>query len=118
MKKADKARIERMRQIGCCACAKLGIPNYQMIEVHHILRGNRRLGDWYTIPLCKGHHQGYFSETQRILLSEDERVSIGKGRKPFNDKFGDERDLWLNVQFVLKLSQDWPSSKILPRRAA
>lgn len=116
MKKADKARIERMLTLGCCACATLGIPNFHQIEVHHILRGNKRLGDWFTLPLCKGHHQGYFTETQKIRLHDDERVSIGTGRKPFNEKFGTERELWEKIQFVLDLSRDWPGSKVVSRR--
>lgn len=116
VKKADSARVERMLVMGCCACATLGIPNYHQVEAHHILSGHRQLGDWYTIPLCKGHHQGYFTESQRIRLRDDERVSIGTGRKPFNEKFGTERELWEKIQFVLDLSRDWPGSKIVPRR--
>jgi hypothetical protein len=118
MNKREQSRVERMLMLGCCACATLGIPNYHMIEVHHILRGNKRLGDWYTIPLCKGHHQGYFTESQKIRLRDDERVAIGTGRKPFNEKFGTERQLWEKVQFVLDLSRDWVGSKVVARRVA
>lgn len=118
MKKADKARIERIFLLGCCVCAAIGIPNHHQIEIHHILSGGERMGDRWTIPLCKGHHQGYFTATQIVSLSEKHRAAIGKGRKPFNKAFGTERKLLEKVDFLLGLDTPWPASKILPRRAA
>lgn len=118
MKKADKARIERIFLLGCCACAAIGVPNHHQIEIHHILSGGERMGHRWTIPLCKGHHQGYFTAAQRVRLEPEELVSIGTGRKPFNQMFGTERSLLKKVDFLLGLETPWPTSKILPRRAA
>lgn len=119
MKKAEKARIERMLQLGCCACAKIGIPNYHTLEVHHMLSGGERMGHWFTLPLCKGHHQrGCFTAVQKLTLKPKQLVSIGDGRPLFNKVYGTERKLWTGVQFVLGLDDTWPTSKIVPRRAA
>lgn len=118
MKKADKARIERIFLLGCCACAAIGIPNHHQIEIHHILSGGKRMGDRWTIPLCKGHHQGNFTVVQNMRLLPEERASIASGRKLFNAAFGTERKLLEKVDFLLGLDTPWPSSKILPRRAA
>jgi hypothetical protein len=107
-----------MLLLGCVACAAIGVVNHHQIECHHILDGGRRMGHRFTIPLCKGHHQGYFTETQKIRLRDDEQVSIGTGRKPFNEKFGTERELWAKVQFVLDLNLDWVGTKVVSRRVA
>lgn len=118
MRKSDKSRIERIYRLGCCACASIGVPNYHMIEIHHLLSGGERLGDRWTIPLCKGHHQGYFTATQIVLLPEEHRAAIGKGRKPFIKAFGTERKLLEKVDFVLGLETPWPKSKIVAGNAA
>lgn len=118
MKKADSIRIGRMMLLGCCACAVLGIPNHLQIECHHILDGGRRMGHRFTIPLCKGHHQGYFTADQQLILKVKQLVSIGDGRKLFVEVYGTERELLERVDHLLGLDTPWPASKILPRRAA
>lgn len=105
--------------MGCVACAKIGIPNYHMLELHHILDGGNRMGHWYSLWLCKGHHQrGCFTAVQQVTLEPKQLVSIGDGRPLFNKVYGTERKLWENGQFVLGLDDEWPASKIVPRRAA
>jgi hypothetical protein len=118
MKKSEQARIERMFMLGCCACAAIGIPNHHQIEIHHILDGGRRMGHRFTIPLCKGHHQGTFTETQKVLLNHFQRASIASGRKLFKAVFGTERKLCEKVDFLLGLDTPWPKTKIVARRAA
>jgi hypothetical protein len=41
---------------GCIACRIDSVPP-RPAAVHHILRGGRRMGHLYTLPLCPGHHQ-------------------------------------------------------------
>lgn len=42
---------------GCVACWIDGLPS-RPVAVHHILRGGRRIGHLFTLPLCDpGHHQ-------------------------------------------------------------
>jgi len=118
MKKADSVRIGRMMLLGCCACAVIGIPNHHQIECHHILDGGRRMGHRFTIPLCKGHHQGYFTPDQHLILKSEQLVSIAHGRPLFIKVYGTERKLLEAIDFLLGFDTPWPSSKILPRRAA
>lgn len=113
--KYEAERIEAMKRLGCVACAVLSIP-FIDTEVHHILDGGKRMGHWFTIPLCAGHHQGRFTALQRDLLEEKQQVSIASGRKLFNAIYGSERKLWERVQDRLGLPKLWPVSKVLPRR--
>lgn len=115
MTRRDELRIERMLRLGCVACAYLDIPNIEC-ECHHILWGNVRLGDWYTIPLCPGQHRGVWSPELVILIPRFQRVAISDGRKAFTRVYPCERDLWVTVQRRLHLSQEWPASKIVPLR--
>lgn len=112
--KREAQRIQAMMKLGCVACAVLGIP-YANVECHHLLDGGVRMGHWFTLPLCAGHHQGRFTTLQRKLLEREQRVGISDGRKRFNAVYGTERALWERVQDRLKLPKVWPVSKILPR---
>jgi Recombination enhancement, RecA-dependent nuclease len=116
--KSEQARIERMAHMGCVACAAIGIPNYHQMELHHILLGGKRMGHRFTIFLCRGHHQGAFTETQKVMLNHFQRASIASGRKLFKAVFGTERRLCEKVDFLLGLDTPWPKTKIVARRAA
>lgn len=99
--KAEAARIERMKRLGCLCCG--GQP-----EVHHITVGGRRLGHWWTLPICPGCHRGVWDTGE---------PSIDGGRKPFEKRFGTEKELFRQVQARLKLPFSWPESKIFRRSA-
>lgn len=120
----EQERIEAMLSLGCVACAQIGIP-YVEVQCHHILDGTVRMGHWFTLPVCAGHHKGEFDALQRRLLVEvaEERgikdnplVAIHTGRKTFAKVYGTEKQLWTRVQERLRLPAVWPSSKVLPRR--
>lgn len=120
----EAERIEAMMRLGCVACAVLGIP-YAEVQCHHILDGGTRMGHWFSLPVCAGHHKGEFTAVQRTILMEasDERkirydvlVAIHRGRKAFARVYGTERELWSRVQERLRLPAVWPPTKILPRR--
>lgn len=54
---AEEARwMSAIVEYGCIACALDG-RWHRPAEVHHILRGGRRMGHLYTLPLCPGHHR-------------------------------------------------------------
>jgi Recombination enhancement, RecA-dependent nuclease len=112
--KYEQTRIDAMRKLGCCACAVLGVPNLNQLELHHILSGGVRMGHYFSVFLCRGHHQGDWSSLQWI--EPDKRVAISDGRKLFTAVYGTERSLWEKVQTKLKLPAVWPVSKIVPRR--
>lgn len=103
-------------RLGCVACAHYDIPNIAQ-ECHHLLEGNIRMGDWYTIPLCRGHHQGDWTAEQREVLGEL-CVAISDGRKAFRRFYPSERTLWERVQKRMGLDTVWPVSKLAPRSVA
>ena len=113
MNRMEELRVQRMMRQGCVCCAhfRLVTPS---AEAHHILSGGRRMGDWFTIPLCRSHHQGGLWS---VAVPEEYRVSINSGSKAFEAVFPTERELWELVQERLGLS--WPvSTKIVPRVVA
>ena len=116
--KYEAERMDAMMRLGCVACAQIGIAHVAQ-ECHHILSGGRRMGHWFTLPLCRGHHQGDFSAEQRQVFPAGTLVAISDGRKLFNAVYSPERKLWEVVQDRLHLPKVWPvSSKVLPRRVA
>ena len=112
----EAERIEALKKFGCVACAVLGVPNLNQLELHHLLSGGVRMGHWFTIFLCRGHHQGDWSGLQLEWIAPQKRTAISDGRKPFIAVYGTERVLWERCQTRLGLSLAWPVSKILPRR--
>lgn len=108
--KAERERFERMkRDIGCIVCwLSTGIRSGP-VEIHHIVRGNKRLGHWYSIPLCCSHHR---------IPGTGLMTSIANGRKSFERVHGTELDLWRKVQHILGLDDELPKTKVLPRRVA
>jgi hypothetical protein len=81
--------------IGCIACSQLG--RYSQPEVHHLIRGNKRRGDEFTVPLCPAHHRGVGHVS--ILHGP----SLAHGSKPFRERFGS--DEYLLEQTNLRLGE-------------
>jgi hypothetical protein len=107
--KAEKARYVRLKdEIGCVCCLLAFNRQAKCEEIHHIVKGNKRMGHWYTLPLCRDHHQG------RAVAGL--WTSIAQGSKAFAAVHGTEIDLWFKVQHMLNLSDELPKSKIVPRR--
>jgi len=90
MKKKDKDRFDKLRQLGCIACSKKGI--FSEPVIHHIRRftgvGLRPPHD-KTIPLCPQHHN---------MGNE----SIHLNKKKFEELFGNELDLLDEVNRQIK----------------
>jgi hypothetical protein len=73
------------------------------------VRGNKRLGHWYTLQVCVGHHRGQWTD-------QVTRVGISSGRHALMNAYGyDELELWQRQQVVLGLDDALPLTKILPR---
>lgn len=113
--KYEQERIDAMLTLGCVCCAQLGFWNVS-VDIDHLLDGNTRMGHWYTLPVCPGHHRGAWSEDQLEIIPPDLRIAASDGSKSFAKAYGNKRDLWIKVQTRLKLSTAWPPTKILPRR--
>lgn len=106
--KRERERFEQLKSMGCVVCwLSFGVRVW--CEIHHIVRGNKRLGHWYTIPLCSAHHR---------IPGEGLMTSIANGRKAFARVHGSELDLWVKTQHILGLDDSVPASKVLPRRVA
>lgn len=112
--KYEAERIDAMLRLGCCCCAQLALWN--VAECQHIVEGNRRLGHWYTLPICPGHHRGVWTSDQVEVIPPLALVAISDGSKRFTKIYGTQRDLWMKVQQRLRLPAIWPLTKILPRR--
>ena len=51
-------------------------------------------------------------------MTAEQRVSIADGRKAFTRIYPTEWQLWDRVQFVMRLDNTQPISKIVPRRSS
>ena len=88
-------RIDRLHSFGCVCCRKLGTKNTQ-VDIHHIVRGNRRLGDEYTLPLCAYHHRGILPATLEIPCRPEDLFGPSRhlhGRRAFERQWGTEMEL-------------------------
>jgi len=114
---AEVEHLERVRSLGCCACAKFGLVWLWPVEAHHLLSFGRRISHLHTICLCPSHHRGTpFTLYQTLLIPAAARVSIAHGSRAFARVYGSERELYLGVCRKLGLEPQWPQTKILPRR--
>ncbi len=107
--KAEAARMDKMKEMGVClACRKVGVSNpfigYDMdsgrggslIEIHHLLSGNKRRGHMFTISLCPWHHRGKMpplSVPETLAWLTAASVPLSHGSKPFHAMFGSDDDL-------------------------
>lgn len=92
---AESDRATRMTvEIGCIFCWLDEATRGPCEHRHHIKSGNKRMGHWYTLPVCAQHH-----------------------RDCHNGRFGHavQIDRWLKVQHILGLDDTLPRSKIVPR---
>jgi hypothetical protein len=109
--KAESDRIALIMTLSCPVCALVGDMRQRKIECHHIVRGVR-LGHWYTLQICDGHHRAVW--TDQVV-----QVAICNGRHAFREAHGyDDLEFWQRQQVVLGLDDSLPRSKILPRRVA
>lgn len=86
MKKAEKEHLQKVAELGCVACERIGFSG-SPAEIHHIGNGamGKRASNFEVIPLCPTHHRtgGY-------------GVAVHAGRKEWEKNFGTEKEL-LNV---------------------
>ena len=89
MKKQDKIRFDKLRQIGCIACLKRGL--FSEPVIHHI-RNHTGLGlrppHTDTIPLWRQHHN-----------MGNESVHLNK--RLFEEKFGTEKQLLIKTNIEI-----------------
>lgn len=91
--KAHVARFEKLHNIGCICCLKLGM--HRTPEIHHIVEGSRRLGHEFTLPLCPSHHR--FQSIKALPFGP----SIADGTKLFHAHWGTQRELLEEVNRLI-----------------
>lgn len=79
--------MARVKQLPCCNC----FPQKTGTQVDHMKDGNRRIGDFYVIPLCEDCHRA----VHKIRYKQWE--------------------LWEETNKKLGISRERPASKIVPR---
>lgn len=98
---AEKDHLELILAQPCLACT---LPQTLKTEAHHIVEGNRRLGPYYLLPLCMGHHRTY-------------TVNVTYNRRAFEQEYGEQRILWELLMSTLGITHiRWPESKIVKLR--
>jgi|TARA_A100001037_G_scaffold298260_1_gene321661 hypothetical protein len=90
--KQEREHLQAVVDLGCIACAKLGIYD-SPAEIHHIkgkFRMGRKASHFETIPLCPAHHR-------------NGGTSYHVNPREFTEYFGSQEELleevldWLNV---------------------
>ena len=92
--KADRARFEKLHQLGCICCRiKIQVQKFPC-TIHHLLGAGRRLGHQATIPACRWHHLGTTYEgLTKAEMTLYYGPSLANGSKPFKLEFGTDNEL-------------------------
>lgn len=94
--------MDAIREFGCIAChidtessvwRRSPYEGRQIeLEIHHMLRGNKRIGHGATVCLCKAHHKrstaGISYDICRLI-----GPSWHEQRREFRDRYGEDDDL-------------------------
>ena len=95
MTRAERVWIDAILQLGCIVCMRERL-GQSPAEVHHMLRGGRRLGHMHSIPLCYQHH--------RSGRDDAEVTSRDHNQRRFEARYGAENALLFECQgLVAKL---------------
>jgi hypothetical protein len=95
MTKAEATFQDAVRQLGCIACRRMGIAGVPC-DVHHILRGGRRIGELDVIGLCPTHH--------RSGVNDGVIVSRHPWRKAFERTYGTEQELLAETRELVQVA--------------
>jgi hypothetical protein len=81
-----------LQAIGCLACRIMGHAGGQPSDCHHLLSGNKRRGDRFTIPLCPYHHRGVWHDRFGSLRAAEALLgpSLALQSKRFREAFGSD----------------------------
>lgn len=108
--RAREHRFRRLKEMGCIACWKEGLPNVPP-EIHHLNLGGRagqkRRGDEFTIPLCRWHHRGRTmgnrnAQLMRLLYGP----SLAHDSRKFREQYGQDDALLAKVNDLIRQMDD------------
>lgn len=94
--KAERAWMDSIVQLGCIACLLTG-RGPTPPEVHHMLRGGRRIGHLFSIPLCPPHHRGG--------RDDEEITSRDQCQRRFEKRYGSEDYLLAKTRELVAKAQ-------------
>jgi len=83
--KADRARGDKLRELGCVVCL-IHLELFTVPAIHHIDGKTKPGCHKLTIPLCPNHHQ--YSANNGQWVSRH-----GDGKNAFQDAYGTEAEL-------------------------
>lgn len=100
--KAQQARFDALREIGCICCWNFAGVRVEP-EIHHLTAGFKRLGHDFTIPLSPYHHRGVIplNATKEQML-ERFGPSLALNKREFVRVFGTERQLLETVNAMIE----------------
>lgn len=119
IRRQDELRFKVITEYcGCLPCllenVALNSEDLSLTTIEHVTEHGRRLPDEHqaTIGLCPWHHQaipwnGLNERDMQAILGP----SLAKGRKPFEERYGDEVMVLLPLQdiLIIQFAQDpWP----------
>lgn len=94
-KKAEIARWDIMREIGCICCILKGVHGNPP-QIHHIVEGKKRIKEGHlgTLALCPFHHEAIVpSGFTYGQMSDRVGPSYKKEPRRFKEEFGTQREL-------------------------
>lgn len=95
--KAEIARWEVIKQIGCLACRLEGWYTYP--EIHHLVWFGKRRGHTFTVGLCCHHHHSHPIGTDS--RKDCEKVygpSLASNPRAFRARYAKDDDELLDIQ--------------------
>lgn len=85
----EKDWMDAISRLGCVVCLLQGHPGTPA-EIHHLLRGGRRIGHLWTLPLCAPGHHRYGDGSSK--------VSRHPWKSQFEQAYGTEAELLKKTQ--------------------
>jgi hypothetical protein len=102
---AEQRWIDSIVEYGCVACRADGMAP-RPTAVHHILRGGRRIGHLFTLPLCDTPSGGHHQNGAAIGL-----VSRHPYKARFEARYGTELELLAMLKVDLGFFDKWEAKK-------
>lgn len=98
--KTEAARMDAIKAGPCVCCHQRGLFSWAP-EIHHLLRGGRRIGHEATVGLCAWHHRSVITfGCTGAEMRDHFGPSLNEGSKPFHAQFGTDDEL-LAIQDAL-----------------
>lgn len=100
--KAQAARMEAMHAIGCVAChLDKRLRQCGDTQIHHFLRGGKRIGHDATVPLGSWHHTGIADGTANAQMLAVYGPSFHRHTRAFRERYGTDAELVDKVNEII-----------------